>query len=72
MRQQLDSLEEENFAISNGQLQVTESTYFKKGEGLLNLKLKELESANYALQENLTKNAQDFKDLLGELDAIKQ
>ena len=46
---------------------MTDSTYFKKGNGALSLKLKELEAANYDLQENLTRNQQDFKDLLAEL-----
>jgi hypothetical protein len=43
LEERLAGLEAENFAISNGQLQVTESTYFKKGDGLLNVKIKELE-----------------------------
>lgn len=47
LEERLSGLEAENFAISNGQLQVTESTYFKKGDGLLNIKIKELEQTNY-------------------------
>lgn len=71
LEEKVNVLEAENFAISNGQLQVTESTYFKKGDGRLNLKIKDLEESNYQLQENLTRNQQDFKDLLSELAAIK-
>ena len=65
------TLEAENFAIANGQPQVTESTFFKKGDGALSLKLKALEETNYELQESLTRNQQDFKDLLAELSSIK-
>lgn len=71
LEEQVATLEAENFAISNGKLQVTESTYFKKGDGLLNIKIKDLEEANTQLQENLSRNAKDFKDLLAELDSIK-
>lgn len=66
------TLEAENFAIANGKLQVTDSTYFQKGDGRLNLKIRDLEEQNYQLQENLTQNQQDFRDLLSELTAIKQ
>jgi hypothetical protein len=51
---------------------VTDSSYFKKGDGALSLKVKDLEQTNYQLQENLTRNQWDFKDLLTELTSIKQ
>ncbi len=51
---------------------MTDSSYFKKGDGALSLKVKDLEQTNYQLQENLTRNQWDFKDLLTELTSIKQ
>jgi hypothetical protein len=39
MSDRIHLLEAENFAIANGKLQVTESTFFKTGDGRLNLQI---------------------------------
>lgn len=51
---------------------MTESAHFKKGDGLLNLRIRDLEDDNAELQANLVRMQQDFKDLLSELESIKR
>ena len=48
------------------------SSYYKRDDGLMSMKVRDLEEANMQLQQNLGKNAQDFKDLLVELDSLRK
>ncbi|CDW84876.1 UNKNOWN [Stylonychia lemnae] len=65
-------LQNENYALSKGQIPAEEAHYFKKGDGGLTIKIRELENENQQLQKALKQNANDFKDLLKEIDQQKK
>lgn len=48
-----------------------DSHYYKKGDGSLTIRIRELEDENYQLKDALKKHSQDFKDLLKEIDQQK-
>lgn len=48
-----------------------ETTYFKKGDGQLQIKLRDSETENQKLKEALMKNGDDYKDLLKDMEKYK-
>jgi len=63
-------LENENKSLSKGNLAVEGSHYFKKGDGQMSIRIRELEEETFQMREELSNSEMEKQLLITDLQAF--